>query len=297
MSKDNATTIKEYHLNRHQPHKLQFNIYDLNDYLKKDRINTIKPHIHSFYQIIWFKSGRGKHVVDFKEYEVFDNAIFLISKNQVHRFVLDTAFNGLLIHFNETFFLQNDNDADALLKYDLFHDAYQTPCCRIGKDIALILDEYILQIRRELMNSNPFRKEDLLRIYLKSFLIQVQRKKNTPDQNKTNSLIERKRVRLIKFINLVEDNYRKGLTVTEYAALLFISSRSLSDLTGQLLNKTPSQIIQERIILEAQRLLIYSNLNISQIAYQLGFDDSSYFVKYFKKHTNASPSEFRKLIF
>jgi AraC-like DNA-binding protein len=65
---------------------------------------------------------------------------------------------------------------------------------------------------------------------------------------------------------------------------------------NQLLNKTPSQMIQERIILEAQRLLVHSELNVNQIGYRLGFDDPSYFLKYFKKHTKMSPSDFRKAI-
>jgi len=77
---------------------------------------------------------------------------------------------------------------------------------------------------------------------------------------------------------------------------MHVSLRTLSNLTSQQLNKTPSLIIQERIILEAKRLLLYSNLNVAQVAYQLGFDDPSYFVKYFKKHTKISPSEFRKSV-
>jgi AraC-like DNA-binding protein len=75
-----------------------------------------------------------------------------------------------------------------------------------------------------------------------------------------------------------------------------ISSRTLSDLTQQLINKTPLQIIQERIILESQRLLLHSELNVTQIGYRLGFEDPSYFVKFFKKHANMSPSGFRKSI-
>lgn len=100
----------------------------------------------------------------------------------------------------------------------------------------------------------------------------------------------------MKFINLIDENYKKGYSVAEYARLLHISSRSLSDLTQQQINKTPSQMIQERIILEAQRLLLYSNLNINQVGYRLGFDDASYFVKYFKKYTGVSPSEFKKSV-
>ncbi|WP_200814401.1 AraC family transcriptional regulator [Parabacteroides sp. Marseille-P3160] len=108
--------------------------------------------------------------------------------------------------------------------------------------------------------------------------------------------INEKRTQLIRFINLIDENYQKGLTITEYAQLLHISTRTLSDLTNQLLGKSPSLMIQERIILEAQRMLLYSELNVNQIEYRLGFDDPSYFVKYFKKHTKVSPSEFRKSI-
>lgn len=298
MARERKPVIKEYHLSEHQPDKPQFTVYDLNGYLKKDRINTTKPHIHSFYQVIWFKNGKGKHFVDFKKYDVSDNIIFLIAKNQVHYFDHNIHYQGVLIHFNETFFIQNDNDTDFFLKYGLFNNAYRQPSCRIGKSIALVLEEYIAQIQRELMNNNVFGKEELLRSYLRSFLIQIQRKKNESDKGKGKMIpaIDKRRRQLIKFINLIENNYNKGLTVTEYAALLFISSRTLSALTGDLLNKTPSHMIQERIVMQAQRLLLHSNLTISQIAYNLGFDDPSYFVKYFKKHTNASPSEFRKLV-
>jgi AraC-like DNA-binding protein len=291
-------TIDEFHLNRHQPGKPQFAIYDLKDYLKKDPVNTIKPHFHSFYQIIWFKSGKGKHFVDFNEYEVFKNAIFFIAKNQVHYFDHNPHYNGVLIHFNETFLVQKDNETDFFLKYNLFSNPYQTPLCRIEKHIDPILNEYILQIQRELKNNGEFGNEALLRNYLRSFLIQVQRQKNELEAINGDVPFELndKRVQLVKFINLIEENYTKGLTVAEYAHELFVSSRTLSDLTNQLLNKTPSFMIQERIILEAQRLLLHSNLNINQIAYRLGFDDPSYFVKYFRKHTQAAPSEFRKAV-
>lgn len=100
----------------------------------------------------------------------------------------------------------------------------------------------------------------------------------------------------MKFILLIDENYKKGYNVAEYARLLYIWSRSLSELTQQQLNKTPSQMIRERIILEAQRLLLYSNLKISLVGYRLDFDDASYFVKYFKKHTGVSPSEFKKSV-
>jgi len=298
MAKEKDSIINEYHLNRHQPDKPQLAVHDLHRYMQLNREDATKPHIHSFYQIIWFKKGKGKHFVDFKAYDVFDHAIFFVAKNQVHYFDGNTEYAGVLIHFNEAFLIQNENEMEFLLKCNLFNNPYQQPSCCMGSGMEAVLNTYIMQMKRELAGDEAFGREQLLRNYLKSFLIQIQRRKNELEKstNRLPSALDEKRVQLIKFINLINENYHKGFTIAEYAQLLHVSTRSLSDLTHQLLNKTPSQMVQERMILEAQRLLLYSNLNINQIGYRLGFDDASYFVKYFKKHMHISPSEFRKSV-
>ncbi|OJZ05769.1 AraC family transcriptional regulator [Sphingobacterium sp. 40-24] len=298
MAKERKHIITEYHLNRHQPDKPQVAIIDLKSHLIENHCQVNKPHIHSFYQIIWFKKGKGTHAIDFNKYEVFENAIFFVAKDQVHYFDENTDYEGILIHFNEVFLFQNENPTAFFLNSNLFNNLYQQPTCCIDQGGAQKLDEYIAQMKCELEDQEDFGKEQLLRNYLNNFLIQIQRKKCASERHEGQhaQLFDEKRLQLIKFINLITENYKKGLTVAAYASLLGISSRSLSDLTQHLLNKTPSQMIQERIIVEAQRLLLYSQLNINQIGYQMGFDDASYFVKYFKKHTGISPSEFRKSI-
>ncbi|MDM1295785.1 helix-turn-helix domain-containing protein [Sphingobacterium sp. N143] len=298
MVKETSSIINEYHLNRYQPDKPQFALHDLKEYLKTNQCQAVKPHIHSFYQIIWFKKGIGDHSVDFKTYEVFDNALFFVAPNQVHYFDESTDYEGIMLHFNKLFLTQEQTPIDFFLTCNLFNNPYQQPSCCIGSDMDGILDRYILQIKDELENPETFGKEFILANYLKSFLIQIQRRKNQFERaaDPLLQLFDEKRMQLVNFINLIDENYKKGYNVTDYARLLHMSSRSLSDLTHQQLNKTPSQMLQERIILEAQRLLLYSNLNINQVGYRLGFDDPSYFVKYFKKYTGASPSEFKKSI-
>ncbi|GAA4234050.1 4-hydroxyphenylacetate catabolism regulatory protein HpaA [Postechiella marina] len=290
--------IVEYHLNRHQPDKPQLAIHDLNEYITKHKGHTTKPHIHSYFQVIWFKQGNGKHFIDLKAHDVTDNTILFVAKNQVHYFDDNTNYQGILLHFNETFIVQKDNETDFFLKCNLFNNPYLQPLCPLKKTTAIIFEEYIAQIKREFNNPDQFGKEELLKSYLKAFLIQIQRVKQACEQTEeqTYTIFDDKKLQFIKFINLIDENYTKGLSVSEYAKLLFISSRTLSDLTNLQLNKTPSQIIQERIVLEAQRLLLYSDLNVNQIGYRLGFDDPSYFVKYFKKHTNLSPLSFRKSV-
>jgi AraC family transcriptional activator of pobA len=135
-----------------------------------------------------------------------------------------------------------------------------------------------------------------LRCYLKFFLIQIQYrwKKSNTIQGRQISPEDKKHFKLIKFIDLIEENYKKRLKISDYLRLMQISSRTLSNLTSQLLDKSPSEMINERIIAEAKRMLLSTSYNISKIGYHLGFDDDSYFVKYFKKHTSISPLDFRR---
>lgn len=248
--------------------------------------------------MIWFKKGVGKHSVDFKTYDVFDNAIFFVAPNQVHYFDENMDYEGVLIHFNELFLVQHQSPMEFFLNCNLFNNPFQQPSCCIGTGIDNVLDNYIAQVQQESENEDSFGKELILKNHLQSFLIHIQRRKNQFERavNPMSTLFDEKRMQLVKFVNLIDENYKKDYSVAKYARLIHISSRSLSDLTQQQVNKTPSQMIQERITLEAQRRLLYSDLNISQVGYRLGFDDASYFVKYFKKHTGISPSEFRKSV-
>ncbi|SEJ75488.1 AraC-type DNA-binding protein [Dyadobacter sp. SG02] len=298
MGKNPNPVISEYHLNINQPAAMQIGIYDLRSYLTRYITVASRPHIHSYYQIIWFKSGFGKHFVDFQEYDVIEDAMFFIGKGQVHYFDDNTDYDGVLIHFNELFVSKADSELNFFLKCDLFNNPFQLPsCCVAGENndrLELVLD----LMRTEISEVNSFGRDDMLQAFLKTFLIQVQRKKNAYEQTqgKTPFIVNGKRAQLVRFVNLIDENFTKGLNVSDYASQLNISARTLSDLTNQTLNKTPSQMIQERVTLEAQRLLVHSSQQISQIGYRLGFEDPSYFVKFFKKHSGVSPSEFRRSV-
>ena len=99
---------------------------------------------------------------------------------------------------------------------------------------------------------------------------------------------------LLLFKELLEKNFRKEKLVKRYANELNISEKLLHKATTQLIDKTPKQVIDERILLETKRLLVHSNLSIKEIAYDLGFEEPTNFIKYFRKHTNMTPAEFRE---
>jgi len=275
---------------------LGFEIQAMSEFLKLHSSRVRSPHIQDFYQILWFKSGTGKHSVDFHQYDVFENALFFIGKNQVQCFDDYPDYDGFVISFDEEYMVLRENEVDFSLKSSFFNNPYQRPSVCVGSGWEYKLDEYISQMRIEIAESRGYGKEDLLRFYIRAFLIQVQRRKNELEEASEHYapyVVDEKRRQLIRFVNLVEEKYALHLQTREYADLLNISPRTLSGLTLSLLGKAPSQMIQERIILEAKRLLLYSDCQVKQIADKLGFEDPAYFVRYFRKHLALSPMEFR----
>lgn len=291
---DSPNNTTEYHLNQYQHNVPRFSVYEIDNYLKKYDKKRRKAHAANHYQIIWFKKGNGSYFVNFKACDIDQDTLFFLTKNDNHYFDRKNNYSGVLIQFNEEFLIQNNKDIVFFSKHSLLDSHKQT--CLLTRDDAFILDEYLKLIKNELEDKNQTSHEELLRSYFKGFLIQLQYRwqKGSTFNGRQISPKDKKHQQLIKFVDLVEENYKKDLKVSDYAGLMQISSRTLSGLTVKLANKSPSEIICERIIKEAKRMLLDTNCTISKIGHCLGFGDDSYFVKYFKKHTSISPLDFRR---
>jgi len=290
MKKSNS--INEYHLHLKAPEKRQFDLYDLREYLEKNSEQSSKPHSHSYYQLIWFYDNGGEHFIDFKSFEVKKNSLYFIAKGQIHFFDKRTNYDGVLLHFNETFLLQDSKDIAFFLNYKLFNDS-ESPFFQIPSDLLEEMKTYLDQIKIELSNTHAFGHEAILSNVVKSLLIRVEREK----RKQTGAyVLSSNSLTLASFRILLEANYRKHWAVSAYAQELNVSTKTLNNLVKNATGKTSSTLISNRIILEAKRRLSHSNDQVNEIGYYLGFNDSSYFVKYFKKHAHLTPSEYRRLI-
>lgn len=291
MLVENKDIIQHYHLHKDSPEKLQFGIYSLSDYLKRHAEHTQKPHIHSFYQIIWFTSGKGKHHVDFNTYDVEDNTIFFVSKGQIHCFD-NNEYEGCIIHFNESFIADDRNYINIFLKHNIFHSFEKEPLFRIKQQDSKELLNIVTQMQSEMWTPNQFAHSEYLKVLLNLFLIIVQRFGIRKDCNGL-TLNNASHTLFVNFRQLLEANYRNIHTVTDYAGKLNVSTKTLTNCVKDISHQTPLGIINDRLILEAKRLLAYSDKTVNQISFELGFDDPSYFVKFFKRLTKLSPGEFR----
>ncbi len=289
MLKKSKSNIKQYHLHKLFPEKLQFEVYNLYDYRLKNKEKAAIPHSHSFYQIVWFLKGTGEHSVDFKTYKIENNTIIFIAKDQVHYFDQNLDIRGWMIHFNESFFMHTD--IDVFLKFKVFN-AQQNPCYTLNRQSEATASSYLALILSELKNRNGFGHADVLRFLLKSFLINIERF-HQADPSRKLAITDHYELQFYSFKELIEENFDKGLSVKEYAEKLHVSSKTLTTITNAMVGKPPSKVISERIVLASMRLLMFTSLQIGEIAFHLGFQDASYFIKYFKKHVGSSPKQFR----
>jgi AraC family transcriptional regulator, transcriptional activator of pobA len=250
------------------------------------------PHRHDFYHIAWVTRGSGHHIIDSIQYEVKPNTLFFMAPGQIHDFVLSEDATGFTINFSAEFFAFRMHSRQSLtdipifdfdnLNSALYVDEMQAESLRIVLD--LIIEEY---------NKEAAGFEDVIWSYLRIFLIKVSRIA-VPESG--NDLSTRSQLLARRFKSALEKNFITINEANDYARLLKVTERALNEATRQALGSTAAQLIRERVMLEAKRLLLHSDISIAEIAERLGFDDPAYFSRCFKKHTSRSPIEFRRSV-
>lgn len=259
-----------------------------NNYTELQRLN--------YYSAIWLFRGKGTLKVDMNEYELADNTMYFFSPYQPFQFQHEQDAEGLALHFHPDFFCIEKHKNEVACNGVLFNNIYHPPCIPIRpKDVPFFTD--IMNKFRQEMNNNEIAQYDILVSYLKIFLINASRVKIdlTPQARENNSAKDEPFV-LQKLKDLIEKNYREKHAPSEFAQLLFITAKALGRLTKNHFNKTPSELIHERIIIEAKRELYLTNKTVKEIAYELGFEDEFYFSRFFKNNTEVSPQLYREKV-
>ena len=263
-----------------------FSIRDITPLLT-DKDMEQQLHRHDFFYILIIKKGAGNHEIDFTNYEITDHTVFMMRPGQVHQLLLKANSTGYLIQFNLDFLYSHNNASQNHLTKLIQYNNYNLDLDGFNK-IESILKESLKEYTEKIKGY-----QEVLKANLSIFLIELlrQRQNNKVPSVSTNSYAQEK---LEHFLELVETNSTTYKQVSQYTNLLNLSSYQLSAITKSLLNKTPSEIINDYIILEAKRQLLATSNQVSQIAYHLGYEDASYFTRFFKKHTNLSPESFRQ---
>ncbi|MEP6929965.1 MAG: helix-turn-helix transcriptional regulator [Flavobacterium sp.] len=255
-----------------------FSIRNLTDLLSgKDMVQPL--HRHDFFYILILEKGMGFHNIDFVNYEIKDNTIFFVRPGQVHRLELYAASTGYLIKFNTDFcHYVSLRKASSQNYYSLDGNKFQ----RILSASNYIFDEF--KNKRE----NYF---EIITANLSLFFTELIREQNKSGLENKNLYTQE---RLDEFTALLETQIFAHKQVSDYAGMLNLTPYQLNSITKTSLNKTASELITEAIILESKRYLLATTNQVNQIAGYMGYEDVSYFIRFFKKHTGFSPETFRK---
>lgn len=284
-----TTDIKKYDFKTGLPQ--EFEIVDLAELYNKSKKIITATHRAGFYHIIWFQQGSATHLVDFNPIKIKPDTLLFLNKDVVQRFDKNVKCGGKAILFTDSFFCKTETDTRFLKNSILFNDLVTVSQIHI-KDQSKIFEELLQQMTEESQNVKDNFQSDILKNLLHNFLLYSER------ERRKQNFIEIKKGADLDFVMLFKDvletYYKSQKQVSFYTKEILITEKRLNQSTTKVLGKTPKEIIDDRIMLEAKRILAHTTESIKEIGYELGFEEPTNFIKYFKKHTKLTPTEFRE---
>ncbi|GAB3843094.1 helix-turn-helix domain-containing protein [Hymenobacter jeollabukensis] len=245
-----------------------------------------KAHTHDFYLLLYVTAGTGTHTVDFITYAVHPGSLFLLAPGQMHSWNLSADCQGYLLFFEAGFYLQR-YPSSRLHEYPFFKPLH-SPVVELpaGAGTFPVLLEHVLQEAE-----SPFdNRLEVLRACLYVLLEMAARYARAEPAGSSPRQVQQ----LHQFEELLEQHFRTKKTVQTYAQWLNLTPNHLNALCRRHRGHTASDLIQQRVVVEAQRLLVHSRQPVKQIAAELGFQDASYFGRFFRKRTGLTPDQFRE---
>lgn len=278
--------MREYYLHKDDYSKLQFEVNNSSIYCQRNIEHCFRPHRHTFFQVIWFRHS-GRHFVDYVEYEHPANAVFFLSKGQVHYFCEESENKGYLYHFNDIF-LQRSPNSLSEIEYRIFNE--------IGQPFIVLPDmeekhfEFLTGRLFAEIEEKGFNYREQIYHYVQILLLGIERlKREMPSAVKLDDNFEI----ALQFKRLVRSHIMEFNTVAFFSESLGVSDKKLTSIIKKYYHTTPANFIHQAKVMEAKRLLSNTRLSKKEIAYQLGFEQPTYFSKYFKKYTSLTPKEFQ----
>ncbi|GAA4339170.1 4-hydroxyphenylacetate catabolism regulatory protein HpaA [Mucilaginibacter gynuensis] len=280
-----------YTLVNQQNSNLSFKLFEFDNNSYFDHIQR-----NNYFTLILITSGEGLARVDMCDYSFQENTLFAFYPYQPFMFLPKGPFMGIAIQFHHDFFCIYRHHKEIANNGLLFNNVYEQPFVCINKSCKNTILNLIQQIANEL-KEEEFRKDEVLVSYVKILLVMATRIKleqqTLQDADNANS---KQRFLIQNLKNAIEDNFRLKHSASDYADILNLTPVSLARITKSHFNKTPSDLITERIIIEAKRELYLTDKTIKEIAWELGYEDEYYFSRVFKGKTDISPQFYRDTI-
>lgn len=269
-----------------------FTIREIGDFDDDEIEHNLMPHLHDFYSIFWIESGEAIHATEFVEYSLKADTILFVPPGLKHRMYIDKSVGGIYILFNEEFIQYNRVNIQPLKNYRLFNNSEFKSLITVEPDRKERLRNITKLIFNELQNRDEYSQDIVLNL-LHLFLLESRRIFDQQNQSEKEESDSTPDTTIIRFKQLIEENFTKEKNVSPYAEMLNMNPSCLNELSKRITGITAGELIRNRVIDETKKLLYSSRMSGKEIAYELGFDDPAYFSRFFKKYTGTTLKEFR----
>lgn len=274
-----------------QRYKSDFDLVRLEDVLRlkpKDH-NQFEFHRVSFYAILLCTDRYGEYNLNFKDYSLKKGSLFTFRKDNIHKFYRGET-KGYLLVFNDNFVLSHTNETEASKTFLLFNEMLASPKLQLNEIEYNEIKTLIDLIKEEYFNRHDDYSVNIVRSYLQVIIIKLFRIKS-----KDNVVLNNQKYlsRFLEFQALVEKECFSNKKVAYYAQKMGLTTKTLNNITQSIIHKSAKTLINEIVIIHSKRLIINGDESLTEIAFQVGFDDPTNFFKYFKKYSGLSPNEFR----
>ncbi|MBX7058813.1 MAG: helix-turn-helix domain-containing protein [Leptospirales bacterium] len=281
--------IKTLSFRRRTPPEIE--VLNMERMLRDHHRTATRPHRTDFYHILFFGRCAPVHRVDFQEVAVTPRSLLFLAREQIHQFDAVRKYSGQALIFTASFFCQSAADSDFLRGNVLFNQILSGPLLQTDRETHARLRTILNWITEELQfgaAANPAILKQLVHLLL--LLAERKIREGLPQARRSSREIQR----TLAFRELIEKQYIAEKRVSYYAKRLMLPARDLAKATLRVTGKTPKQMIDDRLFLEAKRLLAHGDESVGEIARRLGFDEATNFAKYFRKHALLAPLEFRR---
>lgn len=264
----------------------------------EDAFTQVKPdvtaaHRHDFYEVFWITSGRGTCWIDFAAFPIRPRMLCFVSPGQVHGWdIAAGVVAGYLLAFRGEFLSANPDSEALLLRTPFFRNTSDPQVLRVGDGQADAFSRLFEEIGRECRDVLADR-DTIIRAMLNVLLVRAERMHGRTEPTAAHAR-DGASMLAQRFLILVQSHFLTASSVTEYARMLGVTPNHLTATIKRAFGRPAGLILRERVLLEAQRLLRYSELSVSEVGYRVGFEDASYFSRFFRKQTGQTPVEFRQ---
>lgn len=259
------------------------------DYVHEHQ-SLVFPHRHSFYHLVLFTEGSGRHTIDFHHFQALPYQIYFMIPGQVHTWDFAEEMEGYVVNFSDSFFKSFLLQPEYLDSFSFLDQDSSNNVLMLSEAVR----ERICALFEELLSQNARAttwRDDMVRVLLLQIFLIIEQSDSV---DRKESAEKGKNATVRNFIRLIDKNYDRLRLPGQYAEMLNVTPNHLNALCKEYVGMQAGQLIRNRIVLEAKRLLINLDLTVSEIAYKLNFNDNSYFTKFFRKETGMTPEDFRK---